>query len=471
MRAFPRTAAWLVAIVAACGEEAPSPAVAPTVVEAIPEPPSSNDPVPRALPRCDAIGRTSIPEVPSAEARRANREGLTAHERGDHTAALARFERALELAPDYENARFNAACALARLGRVDEAWERVRALACTDLPSFAPRALRDPDLEGVRAAHDVAAFVAAEAVHYEGAMREGVPLVAYREEPIVDPGNGAYGGAVTAQAGVWLHAEHRFVPLSPNLRVERGEAPTVAPLVDVARGQVVVVTTTGSSAEGPAPIPTRVRLFAAGTGDVLADARVGGEPLMTDVGVAADGIVVRVTGADSDHDDPPTTYRFDASGLRRVASAPATPLFVRVGPLGWWLRAETPSLSLPASARVPTTLAGVPIFARGSRRQRLHHSGWLDEARGLGVVLAADWGDCGAPDRYTLEVVDVAAGRSVREIEGRGQVHPMLGRDGALYLQVGDELRRFADPRVDVSEPLPAGLGITSRPIDSNPYC
>ena len=170
MRAFPRTAAWLVAIVVGCGEEAPSPAVTPPVVEAVPEPPTSNEPAPRALPRCEALGRTSIPDVPSRDARRTNREGLTAHERGDHAAALASFERALELAPDYENARFNEACALARLGRIDEAWERVQALACADLPSFAPRVLRDPDLEGVRAAHDVAAFVAAEARRYEGAI-------------------------------------------------------------------------------------------------------------------------------------------------------------------------------------------------------------------------------------------------------------------------------------------------------------
>jgi hypothetical protein len=163
-------------------------------------------------------------------------------------------------------------------------------------------------------------------------------------------------------------------------------------------------------------------------------------------------------------DAPPTTYRLDASGLTRAPAAP-TPTFVRVGPLAWWLRMQTP---LPSFVRSPTPVLG---GGRGTLRNAQHRWAWVDEARRLGVVLAADWGDCGAPDRYTLDVVDLAAGVSVRQERARGQVHVMLGRDGALYLQRGAELLRFADPRVDASEPLPAGLGLTSRPIDHNPYC
>ncbi|MCU0675454.1 MAG: hypothetical protein MUE69_22000 [Myxococcota bacterium] len=387
-----------------------------------------------------------------------------AHDRGDHVEALAGFVRASALTPSYDIARFNEACALAKLGRVDEAWGIVRTLLCVDLPSFAQRALHDPDLEAVRARHDVSGFVASVAGRYRETVRVGVPLVAYRAEPV--PETGGFGGPLTAQAGVWLHSEGRFVPLSPSVRVDSGDAPIVAPLLDLPREQVVVVTTPGSGAEGDVGITTRLRLFSVPTGELLAEARVPGEPVVTEVGWGAGGVTVRVVDAQSSVGSPPRVYRLDRSGLVPTAASP-TPTFVRVGPIGWWLRTET---STPrSSSRI--TLNGVPVFTHRSDDRRLHHGAWIDEARRVGLVLAADWGDCVAPDQYTLAVVDLAMGRVVREVRGRGQVHVMLGADGALYLQRGEELLRFADPRVDVSETLPSGLGITSRPIDVNPHC
>jgi hypothetical protein len=390
---------------------------------------------------------------------------LAAHERGEHETSLAGFERALERSPGYAVARFNAACAHSRLGRVDRARDEVRALLCADLPTFAPRVLADPDLEALRASADLAGFVDSLRARYEAAMREGVPLVAYREEPF----DMAYGGPTTAQAGVWIHAERRFVPLGPSIRAGRGDAPIVAPLLDPERGRVVVVTTPGSAAEGPAAVPTRLRLYRAATGEALADARLPAEVIVTELGFVDDGVAIRTTGWRGAA-VAARTFLLDDAGLRRAPAAEPQD-YLRVGPLGWWHHQATSGFPLAAGARGPTTPSGLQIFARGARRQRAHHSAWVDRARDVAAVLAADWGDCGHPDRYTVDVVDLGTGRSVRQSNGRGQVHVMLGHDGALYLQRGDTLERFGDPRLPASETLPSGLGISSRPNDANPYC
>ena len=116
--------------------------------------------------------------VPDA-AKAANVAALALHRAGNFEGSLAGFDAALALAPDYLMARFNRACALSRLNRVDDAAAALRELFALHLTEFGPRLTSDEDFARLRAAaafgplteaHD--ALVAA----YAAAAASGVPV-------------------------------------------------------------------------------------------------------------------------------------------------------------------------------------------------------------------------------------------------------------------------------------------------------
>jgi len=91
----------------------------------------------------------------------------------------------------------------------------------------------------------------------------------------------------------------------------------------------------------------------------------------------------------------------------------------------------------------------------------------------VAFAISSRWGDCGFRDRYVIDRVERAGGAVTRMAAGEGQPHLEVGSDGAIYLQVGAELRRWpsATSATSESEVLPAGLGLSSQPDDFNPYC
>src|SRR5262245_8793830 len=101
-------------------EPAPEPAAAPAT-----EPASA--PADPGLPygvgpvTLEQIGQAAPAWAPPADAAEANRQALEHHRAGRYEQSLAGFERAQAAAAGYPMARFNRACALARLDRLDEA--------------------------------------------------------------------------------------------------------------------------------------------------------------------------------------------------------------------------------------------------------------------------------------------------------------------------------------------------------------
>jgi len=96
-----------------------------------------------------ALASAPRPAHADTPAERENLQGLRAHRRGDFATARARFEKAVSLDPTLSIARFNAACAAARLGDLAAARahldEYLRAA-----PTDVSRVLTDGDLETLR---------------------------------------------------------------------------------------------------------------------------------------------------------------------------------------------------------------------------------------------------------------------------------------------------------------------------------
>jgi hypothetical protein len=102
------------------------------------------------MPRYEGLGYGSAPPRRPLDARRLNGLGLRAHRAGQFAKAAELFEKAVERARGHPMARYNLACAKARLRDVPAAAELMLPLLLLDLPRFAPRFRDDSDLRALR---------------------------------------------------------------------------------------------------------------------------------------------------------------------------------------------------------------------------------------------------------------------------------------------------------------------------------
>jgi len=479
---------WLLGVVpvalGACGE-ASSGTPAPQPVEQ-PAPPSEPSPpgppsqqgtpaAPTPAASCASVGLARA-DVISAAARDANAAALAHHAAGRYTESEAGFRAAMEASPDYRSARFNHACALARLGRVAEAWSELEGLLCADLPSFAPRLRTDPDLASVRAEHEVDAVIASIAARYRDVARAGTPLVAFEHGPELDQDQGVWGTAwEESQAGVWLDAAGVFVPMGPRHHVsgvrqgENEALPLPATRYDPATGHVMSVLARGNLSEGGGlTCALELRLTEGATGSAIVT-QTRRAPDVTDVRAwpEASGLVVSWLDAN----EQPFAVQATADGVRTTQVEPRAVDHVSIGNVSWQpveLRSQpAPGSRLTLESGTALELGRAPSW--GERR--------VVFARDASVVfvVTSRHGDCGSRDRFLVERLVVETGQRV-ELWAGEDAYPILeeGADGALYIQAGDETRRFPDLGATGAaghRTLRPGLGLTSSAHDVNPYC
>jgi len=190
----------------------------PAASEVIPENVATKAPVVPAIEPAE-IGFAAAPTV-SKKARAANRKALELHRAGDYAGARKGFEAALALSPDHDMARFNLACALARLGEIEASRAELETLLRRDLLRFQGRWKTDADLEAVRTtkhAPELDALIEGLRTAYDAAHDQGIAAYLYDVEP--SPAQTTFGGEFLGKgsssliSGIWLHDARRFVPL------------------------------------------------------------------------------------------------------------------------------------------------------------------------------------------------------------------------------------------------------------------
>ncbi len=413
-------------------------------------------------------------DVISGAAREANAAALVHHAAGRYTESEAGFRAAMEASPDYRSARFNHACALARLGRSADAWTELEGLLCADLPSFAPRLRTDPDLESVRAEHEVDAVIAAIAARYRDAARSGTPMVAFEHGPELDQDQGVWGTAwEESQAGVWLDASGVFVPMGPRHHVSgvrQGESealPLPATRYDPETGNVMSVLARGNLSEGGGlTCALELRLTEGATGSaIVTQTRRVTDVIDVRVWPEANGLVVSWLDASEE----PFAIRATADGMAPTRVEPRAVGHVSIGNLSWQpvglSDQPAPGARLTLESGAELELGRAPSW--GERRVMLSRDASVT------FIVTSRHGDCGSRDRFLVE--RLAAGQRV-ELWAGEDAYPILeeGADGALYIQAGDETRRFPDLGATGAagqQTLRPGLGLTSSAHDVNPYC
>lgn len=390
------------------------------------------------------------------------------------------FQRVADAHPDYLNARFNQACALARLGRHDEAITILRTLLAIDLPSFGPRLDSDPDLASLPEAAGFAALQRhreALLARYAAALETGVPVVHVTAEEVI-PAAGEDADEIhrtTYQAGVWLASERRFVPMAPGV-VRSMDALTAdlgltAIAVDRARGAVLQFVGTGTWSEGGGPIDEGAFVvFDAATGREREHLR-SRRPLAT----WAPPIQAHATDAGA-------SIRF----VREDANAELLTLTE-----GAFDEAALPAIAVSLAHASVLLPHGVPpegvvldgdVLVRGEERIALpaaHHfarpdgtrtATWVARDLSSAWLLTAamdhiEW-DSMRPGPVALSVVGYGAESltvTLLDSVGAGVGALVAAPDGTAYAQLGDRVVHLT--LEGVGEALPAGLYLlTPRP-------
>lgn len=423
----------------------------------------------------DTLGFAARPNVFRA-ARTANRKALTHHRKGDYEASRKGFEAALAVSPGHDMARFNLACALSRLGEVEKARDHMRVLLYRDLIRFQGRWQgpdADADLQQLREssfATELDELIGNLRVAYNRALDEGIPAYLYDSKPYEfrtndQDDNYVVGGTSHLIAGVWLQAAGRFVPLAHGHN---------AALIDLKRRKVALVSAglevghcvTVSAAPtiewvSVDPDPEQQTSATAQLKSSMFD-DWGDIPVRGDysVGRVGDALGIEMTWADD-------TFYFtlDApEGLKRRSArvvfddvwlelVPEGARFHVLPPEGYRIsrrsltvpgRDESISLDRSYDHVFATSDAAAPVFVLG----RIYEAG-TEEDHWTGRSEAI------------ISRVDVVSGKSETLVRGKGPGWVVVGTDGAVYIEVGEQTQRWATADAAAPEPTMDGLHIS----------
>ena len=170
-----------------------------------------------------------------------------------------------------------------------------------------------------------------------------------------------------------------------------------------------------------------------------------------------------------DASEEPFAIRATADGMAPTRVEPRAVGHVSIGNLSWQpvglSDQPAPGARLTLESGAELELGRAPSW--GERRVMLSRDASVT------FIVTSRHGDCGSRDRFLVE--RLAAGQRV-ELWAGEDAYPILeeGADGALYIQAGDETRRFPDLGATGAagqQTLRPGLGLTSSAHDVNPYC
>lgn len=461
-------------------------AEAPEQAEPEPAPESAPDAVAPTQPEI-VIGVVRPARI-GAKARKANREGLKLHAAHDYDGSRAAFAEAVAVQPEHDMARFNLACALARSGRYAEATEQLVEVLTRDPVRFRQRARDDADLDALRRSPEwkaVENHLDRVEIALERALARGVPSMFFdHTPPYASWGMSQEGGTRNLVLGVYLHDASRFVPVARGgeagyVDAERRRVVRIESVVweDVVhsmwRSSKLFVT----SFDPDDPFAAVAEL------DTDGPIAVGKPDLMKHAGNT--GFEMSMVMVPQDHGlwlDLEWHTQGGEPYSRRTA--------LELGPAGL---TRTTRAMPDKGARIDFTYEGAVIYdplppGHRAERRDYHLPGRTEpiqlgrghaHARWQSVALTADGrfaivtsieqregphiDDTGYGIlRHAVDRVDVSSGEVTTLAEGRGTARTIIAPDGAVYVQGGDEVRRW--PRADAAQPEAVTEGLRLAP-------
>jgi hypothetical protein len=441
---------------------APSPAAEPPVGEPAEPPELAAEIVPEPAPL--AIGWATIPGEldPVADAR--NREALAHHRAGRHERALAGFEQALEADPAYDWARYNRACALARLHRMAEAVAEVERLVLEDLPTFGPRWAQDEDLAAAHATPEgqrLDARLPEIRAAYRQAIAAGIPAMTYRPRKPLGDGQ----PRIPQQAlrlGAYDPTARRFVPAVPRVqealagRLDRQAERALVLAGDLVMGEIWLVQARR--------VDVRIFDLADPGRTVLAVDDVDAKHPSTDeirvaVEAALEGDGARVTLRELGY-EPKGTLSLSVTThgveLTRQHVPPSSPR-LHVDANGAFVDVPPPTGMSIEGGRLRVHDREDPIeLGPGHPASGHHHVERTPDGRWALVLTEVAGCRERAFIRHVLDRVDLTRGETARLSSAPTHAGAALGPDGSVYLDSDGRVVRFPpDSTTPVDDVLP----------------
>jgi|GEM_PF-2366453 len=418
-------------------------------------PPPEPDPPPKPARwsvSLEELGWDEVPDEPPRHAFRANTEGLRSHERGDWAASSASFAEAVRDFPDYDLARYNLACAYARLGRLDQSLEALTQVLERDFPRFLRRALEDGDLQRLRRSglgEELEWRIERIEEAWRRGLRAGVAAVAWRKLTRSHIAKAQDNQGQLLRPGVWIDETQRFLTM---MELYEGVHTT---FVDPVHRQAVVLT--AERTEDVPPLFDDPRLYVVPLdhiGDTPYETRLEWDDLRTiELHATRSGVRFRLNRYK-------TAWQvLDAAGVTRdQQGSPSRPvMFVTPDgsvltdpmPEGWSVKNRTVTMPDGRTVRIQSihsisNLRSVQLSADGRQA--------------VVVGVRAKCGKDGSDLRHAVDWIDVEGRRANALAHGDGAAAAMFGPDGALYVQSDRETRRYEDPRSDRHITLPDGV-------------
>jgi len=412
------------------------------------------------------VGMTARPSIGNT-ARKQNREGLAHHRAGDFEQAQASFAKAIAASSDHDFARYNLACALARLGRVDDAIAELDTVLARDPRRFVARIRGDADLEAVRKSPAWSALdrrLDAALRGFEAAIERGVPASFYSySRPMEHEDRPQSGGTKELIVGLYLHSSGRFVPLLHDgefaladrehrriVRIVGGLCEGVSHSV----GRDVVVEVERFDAIDPAP--QRVDLDREGpaaVGEPTID-EIQGHCLFPERTVlvsTSTGLWLDLHWQGSERMEH-RALSLGKSGLVPATAAPAGPRFdLTVDGVVVWDPAP-PGHQLHGHRYRPPGATTDAALGRGHSKPRWQSLVATPDGTSVVVTTIEHWDgpDIGETGRgilrHAISRIELDDLRVTELARGPGTARTVIGPDGALYLDDGMRTQRWSDP-------------------------
>lgn len=472
-----------------CTPAAVEPRVARPADAPAPQPVPSDDVATR--PAAPTIGLSHAPVI-SRAARAANAKGLEHHRAGRFEPARERFAAAVEASPDHDLARFNLACALVQLGRIDEAAAEIATLLVRDPVRFVPRLRDDADLAALRdapagaalAASATAALAALEA-SFDGAigasMYRATALVPY-EPPA------RQGGAREHVTGIYVPSTRRFVPLVhggafglvdvPGRRVVSIDSELCdAPSDGTSRRVRLDVLALGSLA--PARRFDIDREAVALTGDDFPYDGLGDCAYARSVEVRGDGRGQIWVELEWVHDGDGNRSRWFVLDDGRATAATTSPppgaaLSIRREGAMIWTPPPAGHVLAAGAYRPPGATADI-------RLGRAHRKAWWqslaltpDGRFAFVTSVREQWRDASEEDmvvRHAIARVELASGAVLEWSSGPGSAATAIADDGSIYVDARGAVRRWASADAPLAAAEDVMPGLHLAPFLQGEWC
>lgn len=429
--------------------------------------------------RSGAVGYAGVPVAASKRSQATNKKGLDALRTGRLRDATGLFASALRDDPEYADARFNLACAQARLGDIKAAADNLRTLAARDLPDIAARIRHTPALAQLAAAPDGRAlldWMTAFRERWNTLARGGVPAILWqgrsrRTDAIID--------VAFLRAGSYNHEQRCFLPLAPSV------AGATAALVNLGSAGVVVANVRPAQCASdrcPQTDSVTVRTFGSPFDaermekPLLWSYRGGAAAGLTEVDIQTTTTGMRVFPHACDANPCRSWWRqIDRAGARRdplqtVADQPMLAVDYRGSTL-------TVPLSHHTLTNGKLTGPGLEPIDLGRPHRHATSSSLVASSDGRTILVVATQDRCDDSCKSVLQhavsIVQLATRQATLVIQGAGAAAARRDSNGAVYIQRGNAVTRWPSVEAvagDSGEPLPPGI-VLFVPRQRRPTC